>query len=230
MRSRSIVLAFLVACGGGGKSDKVLVDASNAKLVAVQHDGAWQALTPGPLDVQLDGPTIIAVVCQDATYFDYYTFHTGPGADDLDLHCSTPLTSFTVTVMAPATTKVFIDFTSTFSGNTMLDVTGGLHDIVAIDTTLKRFEIRRQVAISANETIKFDLTTAGDSMIPVAVSAMGAGQEETISRFHNVRIGTTIAYWSSATAEDLIIPPAALEGLDRQSISVSTSSELMGSR
>lgn len=238
MRTSSLLLV-LAACGGGGSSDTLELKLGNNAVAAVNTGDRWEAVardTSGTGKISLDGPTMLAIVCDETGYLNYYTLFLGPGMDDeepLDLTCGIPLASVTVTVSTSPATQVFIGFDRNFSGSP-LTVVPGTYDVIAIDdsTTPPKYEIRRDVAITADMT----LTIAPSlPMVATRIEAT-AGAGETLSRSTFLRTGNgttkkrTFASVTAVEGSGWTFPASALVADDRQSVSASTSSETLGSR
>jgi hypothetical protein len=138
-----------------------------------------------------------------------------------------------VTVSAPATTRVFIGFGRNFSGSP-LSVVPGTYDVIAIDasTTPAKFEIRRDVAITADMTLTIAPSTP---MVPTRIEATaGAGESVSRSTFlFTAATPTKKPTFASVTAVEgsgWTFPASALVTGDQQSVRASTSSETLGTR
>jgi hypothetical protein len=235
-------LTSLVGCGdngGSGGGEPVVVNASGAKLAAIHDGNSWKQL---PLDAQgkatpsIDGPTLIAAVCDDVDFMNFYTIGVGPGGGQVDMYCGASKTAATVAIAAPTTTQVFAGFGRATGGKSMT-IGNGTYDIVAIDTSLSppRVEIRRGVAVTASTTLTFDLATAGTPMQQqVRVDVTGEGATDVIERRVSYTAGTrtepTVASWTVNGTDAFVVPASLLRTEDTHLVHGSTTDEALGTR
>ncbi|HLL21185.1 MAG TPA: hypothetical protein VK427_03590 [Kofleriaceae bacterium] len=233
---RFILLALaVVGCGGDG-GEPVTVRAANSKLAAVRAGDTWKPLEPnaaGDIEVDVDGPTQVMTVCDEPNFFTFYTIAFGPGAEPLDMACSPPPTNAVrVSVVAPSSVDVFIGFDRGEGGDTLV-VGGGTYDVIAIDSTLTppRFELRRDVALTADTTLTFDLANAGVAMTKVPVTVANVGPGETTRPIARVTTpNRTLAYWWASPTDVWVLPASATVDGVRHFVGASTSNETMGRR
>jgi hypothetical protein len=232
MRTSSLLLV-LAACGGGGSSETLEVKLADTVVAAVKSGDRWEAIARDANNtgkVTLDGPTVLAIVC-DSAYLNYYTLFLGPGMPEdepFDLSCGNVLASVEVTIAAPTTTQVFIGFSRNFNGDP-ISVAPGIHDVIAVDrsTTPPKFEIRRDVAITGPMTLTI---APSQPMVATRIDAtVGAG--ETLFRSTSLITGNrTFASVTGTEANGWTFPASVIQAGDKQSVSASTSSETLGSR
>ena len=239
MRSTLFALA-LVGCGDTGSVSSIDVKLAGTQVAAIRSGDTWKPVektATGDASIELDGPTMLAIVCDDPSFFNYWTLYLGPGIDDteqLDLSCAPPAAGadVTVTIDAPETTDVAVGLRRTFGGGP-IDLAPGTYDVIAVDRTMTppRFEIRRGVALTTNTTLTFDLAATGTPMLATTITVTGAAAGETPQTLTSLRVGRTILSVSSIEEPAAwLFPAAALVEGDRQTVSAYSSDETRGSR
>jgi hypothetical protein len=232
----------VVGCGDGGGSSgtPVVINAAGTRLAAINDGTMWKPLTldaQGKASPVLDGPTLIATVCDDPQFdfMNYYTVGVGPGGGEVDMYCGEVKPSSRITIVAPVSTLVFASFSRATGGDSMT-IPNGTYDIVALDTTLTppRIEVRRAVDVTANTTLTFDLATTGTPMPKVHVDVTGAEASELVSQRVSFTVGSkqqpTFSTWLVSASEAFTVPAALLRAADRHVVHASVSSDTSGSR
>ena len=230
------VLSVLGACGGGGSSESLKVKIARSALAATRSGESWKTVTAnaaGEATISVDGPTMLAVVCDQPGYLNFYTLYLGPGIEDselLDFSCpADPSTNVTVTV-SPFQLDVFIGSARTLS-TPALGVPAGVYDVVAIDRgTPPRFEIRRDVSITSDMNLVFDLATNGTPMVSAQLDATGADPAEGTSGYTQLITKNRTQAYTFGNTNSWVFPASALQAGDRQLVSVSTTSTTLGTR
>jgi hypothetical protein len=241
VRHRFLPLLLITACGDDGhqatpdapgpdappsETQTVVLRARGTVLVAVKEgETPWRPIDRGANDdvtiEVVNGPFIVASVCDDPGYFNYYLNYAGAGTGEILLMCSEQQQLVTVTANAGAA-NVFVGFYPIVSGGAT-NVPVGTHDVVAVDdtTTPARFEIRRGVTISADTTLTFDLSQTGTAMraVPFTHDAVAG---ETVGASTRLRLAGGGRPFARARNNQLwLFPAAALMPGDGQFASAS---------
>lgn len=233
-------LLLATACGDNSGFEKLVIDGSRTQVLAV-HDGfEWQTLEldeVGRAEIDIDGPRLVATVCEETGFggsFTYATVGVGLGQEVLPAYCRAKPATALLAIDAPATTQVSIG-RSVIAGGLGARVESGTFDVIAIDTSLTppRIEIRRDVTVSADTTMVFDLATTGTPMTNVRVTVTGTA-DETPTVAATARIGTptglTSARWTTDPASVWVVPVSLRRAGDDYDITASTSTSSESSR
>ena len=248
----SLLTAAVTACGGGSQNnptpdappdsppdaelpgEPISIDTFvEPDLIAVK-DGArpWRALpVAGNLyEVEVHGPYILAVVCDDGTGLIEHYQLARTLADDREqfVFCFEP-TKFVpgnaVGRMVQAG-SVSVGFASDTSQTPDWDFDvfagEGVHELVA--QTPDRVAIRRDVAITATTTVpQLDLAQEGVALVSANVSTTNATAAETVSaQVSLITTNFTFARFPRGPAASAkLVPDAALVVQDNQRLSVS---------
>ncbi len=231
---RYLWLAGVLGACGGGSSESLVVKIGNTKLAAVRDGETWKTVKPdaaGGAKIDADGPTALAIVCDDPGYFNFYTLYLGPGIEDpalLDFSCPPDATA-NVTVTISSTTSLDVYIGTARSANGLVNVAPGVYDVIAIEQSMPpRFEIRRGVSITSNMLLTFSLATTGTSMVATQVDLTGTDPADVPMRV--TQLTTKNRTQAFAFAGNFMFPVSALQPGDRQSLRASTTSQAFGQR
>ena len=214
-----------------GEPQTLALHAGGTKLLAIQPEGEdWRPLTV-PADGEVsatipDGPFTLVSVCDEPALFDYYVVFGGTGLRELDVYCTTPPNTVSVSLAAGSTARGAIGNYPLRAG-LRWDLAPGTYDITAYDDSMSppRFEIRRGVSITADTELTFDLASAGTPLeeIVVQTDALATETVTKSTRLHTAG-GTRMTIPSTDDhAHAWRVPAASLVTGDRQSVSATAS-------
>ena len=215
----SIRIAVISLLLGACTDTKLSLHAGGIEVLAIQKPGeAWQGIPIDPAGEAVtsvpDGPFVVASVCDQPGFFDYYADFVGPGIDELDVAC-VPSGAVKVSIApGPTSVRVAVGPYPLYEGDDW-NIAPGTYDVFAYDPMLSppRFELRRGVSITQDTVLSFDLSTTGTSLTPIEVrtDAMPTEQVSSTARFFSsggaritIRVpgGTWRVPVSAMTADD----------------------------
>jgi len=211
-----------------------------AALVAFRDGvtGPWQVATrtsSTQFEVVVQGPYVVAVVCDDTrsniggTFHTWDTFETGRTLADPHAftECDVPVTGHAVTGhMVQAGTVVMGDqlaSSATANWNFKLSVASGTYDLIA--TTIDGLAIKRGIAVAGDVQVTpaVDVAAQGTALGTAAFTVTNTAAGETLRAAVFLETGTNSQpanLYNAAPATAKVAPEAALVASDVQTVSL----------
>jgi hypothetical protein len=202
-------------------------------LVAFREglDGAWQPAamkTPTLFELEVHGPYVVAMVCEDATRSLSQVVHVARTPDDersIMESCDYAPTLHAVTGRMLQAGRVQIGFG--FSSSTTDDwqfnarTPGGTHDLMA--STADRIVLRRAIPVMGPVAITppIDVIQEGTALADAAFTATNATPTETLAASVHLHQPTNpFNIYSGPIATAKVVPDSLLAATDVQSVSI----------